>query len=108
MISEKEIVDRFADLRHETLSVWIKRGWVTPERGQIGYRFSEVDTARVGLIYEFSTDLEFDEDMLDVVLPLLDQVHGLRDQLRRLADAVHAQPDDVRERIARAMENSKG
>jgi len=108
MMEEKEILGRFMGLRRETLRVWIERGWVMPERSDRGgYRFHEIDVARVGLIYEFSTKLELDEDAMDVILPLLDQVHGLRHQLRRLADAVSAQPEDVRQSIARTVAKSE-
>jgi len=106
MMGEKEILDRFMGLRRETLHVWVERGWVLPERDRGGYRFHAIDVARVGLIHEFSTELELDEEAMDVVLPLLDQVHGLRRQLRRLADAVSAQPEDVRRRIARTLAKS--
>ncbi len=108
MMREPEILGRFVGLRRETLQIWIDRGWVVPERGQRGYKFREIDVARVGLIHEFSTTLALDDDAMDVVLPLLDQVHGLRQQLRRLADAVSRQPDDVRQKIAQAVaENSE-
>ncbi len=106
MMDEKEILGRFMNLRRGTLRVWIERGWVSPERRRDGYLFREIDVARVGLIYEFSTELELDEETMEVVLPLLDQVHGLRHQLRCLADAVSAQPEDVRRRIAMALAKS--
>ena len=103
MMEENEVLGRFVSLRSETLHVWIERGWVTPQRRQGGYRFREIDIARVGLIQEFSTELELDQDALDVILPLLDQIHGLRHQLRRLADAVSTQPEDVRRRISQTL-----
>jgi chaperone modulatory protein CbpM len=103
MMREKEILGCFIGLRRETLHVWVERGWVLAERGRDGYRFREIDVARVGLIHEFSTELELDEDAMDVILPLLDQVHGLRHQLRCLADAVNAQPEEVRRRIAASL-----
>jgi chaperone modulatory protein CbpM len=103
MMREKEILGRYTGLRRETLHVWVQRGWVMPERDPDGYQFREIDVARVGLIYEFSTELELDEDAMSVVLPLLDQVHGLRHQLRCLANAVSAQPADVRRSIARTL-----
>lgn len=96
MMEKKEFLSRYTDLQRETLHVWIERGWAMPERDRVGYCFHEIDVARVGLIYEFSTDLELDEDASGIVLPLLDQVHGLRHQLRCLADAVNTQPQDVR------------
>ncbi|NQV47396.1 MAG: hypothetical protein HQ504_06380 [Rhodospirillaceae bacterium] len=107
MMGEVEILSRYRGLRRKTLHVWVERGWVIPERGLSGYQFREIDVARVGLIYEFSTELELDEDAMDVILPLLDQVHGLRYQLRCLANAVSAQPEDVRQCIARTLAKSE-
>lgn len=107
MMEEKEVLALFMSLRRETLHVWVERGWVTPERGQGGYRFREIDVARVSLIQEFSTELELSEDAMDVILPLLDQVHGLRHELRCFAHAISAEPDDVRRRIARALAKSR-
>ncbi len=100
MREESEVLGVFSELRRETLYVWIERGWITPKRGRKGYRFQEIDVARLRLILEFRTELDLDEEALDVILPLLDQVHGLRRELHRLADAVNDQPQDVRARIA--------
>lgn len=100
MMEEKELLNRYASLRRETLHIWVERGWVMPTLGRSGYRFREIDVARVRLILEFHKELELDEDSMDIVLSLLDQVHGLRQQLRRLANAVDSQPDDIRSRIA--------
>lgn len=108
MIDERDLLARVAGLRRETLHVWIERGWVAPEQGRGGYRFREIDVARVRLIEEFHTDLELGDDALEVILPLLDQVHGLRRELRRLAGAVEAQPEDVRRRIARSLAGTDG
>jgi len=100
MREEEEILSTFSDLRRETLHVWIARGWLSPTRRRGRYRFQEIDVARLRLILEFRTDLELDDEALDVVLPLLDQVHGLRRELHRLAEAVKAQPQEVRTRIS--------
>ena len=101
MIEEREVLGLFTDLRRETLYLWIERGWLAPEQSEAGFRFREIDVARVRLIREFRTELELelDADAMDVILPLLDQVHGLRDQVRRLAEAVNREPEDVRQRI---------
>ncbi|MEX2616987.1 MAG: chaperone modulator CbpM [Alphaproteobacteria bacterium] len=103
MRSEHEILLDFVGLRRETLHVWIARGWIAPLREGGGYRYREIDVARIRLIEEFRSDLDIGEDAMDVILPLLDQVHSLRCELRRLADAVSAQPADVRRRIANAI-----
>ena len=76
MMEEQEVLGLFTDIRRDTLYLWIERGWIVPEEGKAGFRFREIDVARVRLIREFRTELELDADALDVILPLLDQVHG--------------------------------
>jgi len=107
MMDEREILRQISGLQRDTLHVWIKRGWVAPRQGQRGYQFREIDLARIRLIREFSIDLELGDDTLDVALPLLDQIHGLRSQLRRLANAVEAEPEEVRKRIARKVADTQ-
>lgn len=104
MIGEKEFLRAVAGVRRDRLYIWIERGWLSPGRGEGGWIFREIDVARARLIRELSEDLEIGEDALDVVLPLLDQVHGLRRELRRIADAIDAQPEDVRARIRKTLE----
>jgi chaperone modulatory protein CbpM len=106
MRDEADILQTFAGLGRETLHVWIERGWLAPQRSGDVYRFREIDVARIRLIQEFHFDLAIDEDAMDVILRLLDQVHGLRRQLRRFADAINAQPESVREQIIAKLEDS--
>jgi chaperone modulatory protein CbpM len=108
MMEEQEVLGLFTDIRRDTLYLWIERGWIVPEEGKAGFRFREIDVARVRLIREFRTELELDADALDVILPLLDQLHGLRDQVRRLADAVSRESEDVRQRIGTRLFPSAG
>lgn len=42
-------------------------------------------------------------EAVPVVLSLLDQIHGLRRELRDLAGAVDAQPEDIRHAIIKAF-----
>lgn len=106
MRNEAEILQDFSLLQRETLHMWIDRGWIAPQGSRSAYRFQEIDVARIRLIHEFHYEFELDEEAMDVILPLLDQVHGLRRELRRLARAVNAQPEDIRNRIAASMEET--
>ena len=106
MRDEAEILGAFSRLHSETLHMWIDRGWLAPQRGHSGYHFQEIDVARIRLIHEFHYELELDEEAMDVILPLLDQIHGLRHELRRLASAVNAQPEDILKRIAATLGES--
>ena len=103
MMEERDVLVTFSTIRRETLYVWIDRGWLSPERGETGFRFRDIDIARLRLIHDFHAGMELGEDALDVILPLIDQVHGLRNQLGRLAAAVEAQPAAVRKGIAAAL-----
>ena len=107
MIDEQDFLRAVAGIRRDRLYIWIERGWLSPGRGDGGWVFREIDVARALLIRELCEDMEIGEDALDVVLPLLDQVHGLRRELRRLADAIDAEPEEVRIRIRKTLEGGK-
>ena len=103
MIALDELVQRIVGLEAAELVRWIDNRWVLPARGGEGWLFSEVDIARVELIVEIRRVFAVDEDALSLVLGLMDQVYGLRRQLRRLCDAVSCQPDEVRHAIEQAL-----
>lgn len=97
--SEEELVVQVRDLSVQRLHKWVRLGWVRPERVEGAAVFHEVDVARVRLLHDLEHDLEFDEDTVPLLLSLLDQIHGLRNELRCLGAAVDSQPVEVRERI---------
>ena len=53
-------------------------------------------------------DFAVDDEAMPLVLGLLDQVYSLRRHLRRLCDAVAAQPPEVQEAVRRALAASDG
>ena len=59
--------------------------------------------ARVELILEIRHEFAIDEEALPLVLGLLDQVYDLRRQLRRVCDALAAQPGEVQAAVRRAL-----
>jgi chaperone modulatory protein CbpM len=79
---------------------WVEKGWVVPERRDGEFWFREIDVARVQLVIEMRRDLAIAQDGIPTVLSLVDQVYGLRNQLRQLGEAIQAQPGDVRKAIA--------
>lgn len=101
-ISEEDLVREVSVLSVQRLHKWIRLGWVRPERREGAAQFHEVDVARVRLLCDLEHDLELDEDTVPLVLSLLDQIHGLRNELRSMAAAIDEQPSAVRERIANA------
>jgi chaperone modulatory protein CbpM len=103
MIALEELVGRLRGLDRHELTQWIENRWVLPERRGHTWVFHDVDVARVELILEIRHEFAIDEEALPVVLGLLDQVYDLRRQLRRMCDALAAQPPDVQNAIRRAL-----
>lgn len=106
--AEQEVVARVGGLSVRRLRLWVRRGWVQPARAGRGWTFSELDVARVRLIRELHEDLMVDADTVPVVLSLMDQVYGLRRELRCLAQAVAEQPEEVRSGILEAVRRGRG
>jgi chaperone modulatory protein CbpM len=102
ILSEDDLIHQMTDLSAHRLHQWIRQGLVKPERREGAAYYHEVDLARVRLLYELEHVAEFDEETLPLILSLLDQIHGLRNELRSLALAVEEQPAHVRERIGSA------
>ncbi len=108
MVHEQELVAHIETLTVRRLRAWVRQGWVRPAESEHGLRFAEPDVARVRLICELRDELGLDEATLPVVLNLIDQVHGLRAELRALAKAVEAQPEDVRRSISERLRRDGG
>ena len=95
MLSERDIVARVQHVTVTRLRVWVRQGWIRPvDKDRQG--FSEADMARAALIRDLEDKLGFDEEQVPVLLNLIDQIHGLRAQLKTMLDAFEDLPEDVR------------
>jgi chaperone modulatory protein CbpM len=101
-LDEAQVVERLGTLSVAELRVWCEAGWVSPALGERGPVFDEVDLARIRLVCELRDDLDLDEGAIPVVLSLVDQLYGVRRELRALARAVDAQPGEVVARVRAA------
>lgn len=102
------VVTLFSDLPADELIDWVRRSWVRPDSLEDGttaetWVFTELDVARVRLVYDLRRDLEIAEEVMPVVLSLLDQIYELRCTLKSVDRAVAGQPENVRAAIAAAM-----
>jgi chaperone modulatory protein CbpM len=103
MIAFDELLGRLGGLDRAELLRWIDNRWLLPERRDEAWLFAEVDVARAELIVEIRREFAVDDDTLSLVLGLLDQVYGLRRQMRRLCGALAAQPPEVQEAVRRSL-----
>jgi chaperone modulatory protein CbpM len=100
-LTEREVIEHVEQVSVRRLRAWVRRGWVRPERRGRRLVFRQVDVARLRLVCELRDELDIGEEAMPVILSLLDQVYGLRRELRNLARAVEDQPPQVREAVAR-------
>ncbi|MFP3942530.1 MAG: chaperone modulator CbpM [Alphaproteobacteria bacterium] len=98
-LSEAQVVRTLGTVSRSELRVWVREGWIAPASGDGGPLFDETDVARIRLVCQLRDDLELNEESVSVVLSLMDQLYGLRRELKALAQAVDRQPEDVRGRI---------
>jgi chaperone modulatory protein CbpM len=98
--TEAEVVARVDGLTVARLRSFTAASCVRPVEQEGRPTFAEPDLARLRLLCELAVDFDLDEEGAALVLSLLDQIHGLRQELRSLAGAVAAEPGEVRRRIA--------
>ncbi|MCA6122532.1 hypothetical protein J6500_11610 [Bradyrhizobium sp. WSM 1704] len=67
-----------AGLELRTLEFWIEQQWLLPDRVSDEDTFSETDVARAHLIHDLKGDFGVNDEGIDVILHLVDQLHGLR------------------------------
>lgn len=102
MMKQSELVSKL-EISQVTLESWTAEGWVRPSESEDGWLYSEVDVRRCRLIRELRDELDIDDSAIPVVLKLLDQLYGLRRELRNLVGAVDAQPEQVRAAVRKEL-----
>ncbi|MGA8688815.1 MAG: MerR family transcriptional regulator [Methyloceanibacter sp.] len=95
MLTERDIVARVKHVTVTRLRVWVRQGWIRPP-AKAEQGFTEADMARAALIRDLEDKLGFDEEEVPVLLNLIDQIHGLRAELKGLLEALDDLPDEVR------------
>lgn len=65
-------------LQVQTLEFWLEQQWLIPEETSAGTQFSDADIARAHLIRDLKHDFGANDEGIDVILHLMDQLHGLR------------------------------
>ena len=73
-------------LQVQVLEFWLEQRWLAPEETEAGPRFSDRDMARARLIRQLKDDFGSNDEGIDVILHLMDQVHGLRRALAQLRE----------------------
>jgi chaperone modulatory protein CbpM len=107
MLTERDVVARVRQLTVTRLRVWVAQGWIKPE-DETSHSFSEADLARAALICNLEDELGFSEEDVPVLLNLIDQIHGLRAELKSLLDALDDLPPEVRATVKMRITQIRG
>jgi chaperone modulatory protein CbpM len=78
MIMSKQEFLTSSGLQVQTLEFWLEQQWIIPEQTSAGVSFSDRDIARARLIQDLKGGFGVNDEGVDVILHLLDQLHGLR------------------------------
>jgi chaperone modulatory protein CbpM len=96
-----------ARLDAAALEAWTEAGWLAPRQAGPEHTFSELDLARVCLIRDLREGMGVNDEGVAIVLDLLDQVHGLRQALRRVSSALQVLPAPLRQEILTRLQGSR-
>lgn len=88
MIMTREQFIATSGVQVQTLEFWIEQEWLIPEQTNSGPTFSEVEVARARLIQDLTDDFGVNHEGIDVILHLMDQIHGLRRALLEIHDSI--------------------
>lgn len=90
---------RLLSIEVSVLDSWVSHGWLVPAGTSGGREFTAADLARARLLLDLSRDMGVNEAGVDVALSLLDQMHGLRQTLHGLMEAMDRHDRTLRRRL---------
>ena len=106
--TEAQAVVAVGRLTATRLRAFVRADCVRPTETPEGPAFTDADLARLELLCELAEDFGLDEDALGIVVSLIDQLHGVRRELRGLALALSEEPPEVQERVREAWMRATG
>lgn len=84
MIMSKQEFLISSGVEGQALEFWLQQEWLIPDQSATGARFSDRDIARARLIQNLKADFGVNDEGIDVILHLVDQIHGMRHALAQL------------------------
>jgi chaperone modulatory protein CbpM len=92
MIMSKHAFLTSSGVEAQMLEFWIEQQWLIPTQTDAELSFSDIDVARAHLIRDLKGDFGVNDEGVDVILHLVDQLHGLRRALAILNPSLSSSP----------------
>jgi len=106
MLTEQDLIARVSRLTVTRLRVFVSQGLIKPV-DQVRQGYTEADLARAVLICNLEDELGFDEEDVPVLLNLIDQIHGLRSELRGFIEVIEDLPTETRATVRMRIEQRR-
>jgi chaperone modulatory protein CbpM len=87
IMNKQEFLTR-AGLQVQTLEFWLEQQWLIPDGTVAEMNFSDTDVARAHFIRDLKSDFGVNDEGVDVILHLVDQLHGLRRVLDQVQEGL--------------------
>lgn len=95
----KQTISAVPSLSQLQLAAFLDADLVRPTLSADGPVFRAADLARLELLCDLTDHLDLQGDALGVVIGLIDQLHDTRRHLHAMAEAMEAEPQDLRARV---------
>jgi chaperone modulatory protein CbpM len=92
MIMSKHAFLTSSGVEAQMLEFWIEQQWLIPTQTDAELGFSDTDVARAHLIRDLKGVFGINDEGVDVILHLVDQLHGLRRALATLNPSLSSSP----------------
>jgi chaperone modulatory protein CbpM len=92
MIMSKHAFLTSSGVEAQMLEFWIEQQWLIPTQTDAELGFSDTDVARAHLIRDMKGVFGINDEGVDVILHLVDQLHGLRRALATLNPSLSSSP----------------
>jgi chaperone modulatory protein CbpM len=92
MIMSKHAFLTSSGVEAQMLEFWIEQQWLIPTQTDAELSFSDTDVARAHLIRDLKGVFGVNDEGVDVILHLVDQLHGLRRALATLNPSLSSSP----------------
>lgn len=106
-MTRDEILALIPDLSPQALGALTEAGVIHPLLGEGEPRFREIDAARLQLAVELEDMFRLDPEALGLVLSLIDQLNGIRGEMRAVLGALAEEPPETRARLRRVIHQTR-
>lgn len=102
-LSEDQAIAAVVRLTRVLLVSFVEAEIIVPVMTETGPAYRKIDIMRLELLCELSEQFDMQDDALGVVMSLVDQLHGVRAELRTVLNAVETEQPEVRHRIGELL-----